>query len=69
MLMSVNNEYGITILSCIRGENLEEFGSIYSNLERGHSLTIDSGWREVADSVLGWLGEHDLPWQHVPAEP
>jgi alpha-beta hydrolase superfamily lysophospholipase len=28
--------------------------------DRGHSLTIDSGWREVADSVLGWLGEHDL---------
>ena len=28
--------------------------------DRGHSLTIDSRWREVADSVLGWLGEHDL---------
>jgi pimeloyl-ACP methyl ester carboxylesterase len=22
---------------------------------RGHSLTIDSGWKEVADAVLGWL--------------
>jgi pimeloyl-ACP methyl ester carboxylesterase len=22
---------------------------------RGHSLTIDSGWKEVADSVLDWL--------------
>lgn len=28
--------------------------------DRGHSLTIDSGWREVADSVLGWLGERGL---------
>ena len=28
--------------------------------DRGHSLTIDRGWREVADSVLGWLGEHGL---------
>jgi non-heme chloroperoxidase len=28
--------------------------------DRGHSLTIDSGWREVADAVLGWLGERDL---------
>ena len=28
--------------------------------DRGHSLTIDSGWREVADTVLGWLGAHDL---------
>jgi len=28
--------------------------------DRGHSLTIDSRWREVADSVLGWLGERGL---------
>lgn len=28
--------------------------------DRGHSLTIDSGWREVAESVLGWLGERGL---------
>jgi hypothetical protein len=28
--------------------------------DRGHSLTIDSGWREVADACLAWLGEHDL---------
>ena len=28
--------------------------------DRGHSLTIDSGWRDVADSVLGWLGERGL---------
>ena len=28
--------------------------------DRGHSLTIDSGWREVADSVLGWLGDRSL---------
>ncbi|MEV7319806.1 alpha/beta fold hydrolase [Streptomyces sp. NPDC093970] len=28
--------------------------------DRGHSLTIDSGWREVADTVLAWLGRQDL---------
>ena len=28
--------------------------------DRGHSLTIDSGWREVADAVLGWLRERRL---------
>ena len=28
--------------------------------DRGHSLTIDSGWREVADTVLGWLKAHSL---------
>lgn len=27
---------------------------------RGHSLTIDSGWREVADAVLGWLREQGV---------
>jgi hypothetical protein len=28
--------------------------------DRGHSLTIDHGWREVADSVLGWLKDKGL---------
>jgi non-heme chloroperoxidase len=28
--------------------------------DRGHSLTIDSGWREVADAVLAWLSERGL---------
>ncbi len=27
---------------------------------RGHSLTIDSGWREVADYCLGWLKDQGL---------
>jgi pimeloyl-ACP methyl ester carboxylesterase len=26
--------------------------------DRGHSLTVDSGWREVADAVLAWLKEN-----------
>jgi pimeloyl-ACP methyl ester carboxylesterase len=26
--------------------------------DRGHSLTIDHGWREVADAALNWLTEH-----------
>jgi alpha-beta hydrolase superfamily lysophospholipase len=25
--------------------------------DRGHSLTIDSGWREVAEACLGWLNK------------
>jgi non-heme chloroperoxidase len=28
--------------------------------DRGHSLTIDEGWREVADTALTWLKEHSL---------
>jgi pimeloyl-ACP methyl ester carboxylesterase len=27
---------------------------------RGHSLTIDSGWHEVAEAVLAWLKDKDL---------
>src|SRR5215468_5668199 len=27
---------------------------------KGHSLTIDNGWREVADAVLDWLRRHSL---------
>lgn len=29
-------------------------------LDRGHSLTIDHGWREVADSCLSWLDAQEL---------
>ena len=28
--------------------------------DRGHSLVIDSGWREVADTCLAWLAGHGL---------
>ncbi len=29
--------------------------------DRGHCLTIDSGWREVADRCLDWLDKQGLP--------
>ena len=35
-----------------KGESDTEFHSFEG---RGHSLTIDSGWREVADVALEWL--------------
>jgi non-heme chloroperoxidase len=28
--------------------------------DRGHSLTIDSGWSDVADVALAWLGGRGL---------
>jgi pimeloyl-ACP methyl ester carboxylesterase len=28
--------------------------------DRGHSLTVDSGWRDVADAALGWLDKQGL---------
>jgi pimeloyl-ACP methyl ester carboxylesterase len=33
--------------------DLEEF-------DRGHSLVIDSGWRDVADACLAWLSKYGL---------
>jgi hypothetical protein len=27
---------------------------------RGHSLTIDRGWKEVADAILAWLTAQGL---------
>lgn len=28
--------------------------------DRGHSLTMDSGWREIADTVVDWLARQSL---------
>jgi len=28
--------------------------------DRGHSLTIDAGWPDVADACLGWLAKQGL---------
>ena len=28
--------------------------------DRGHSLTVDSGWSGVADACLDWLDKHGL---------
>jgi alpha-beta hydrolase superfamily lysophospholipase len=33
---------------------------------RGHSLTVDHGWRDVAEAVLDWLAAHAI---HETAEP
>ena len=33
--------------------------------DRGHTLTIDSGWQEVAEACLTWLDKH--PWETGPA--
>ncbi|MGW0041118.1 alpha/beta hydrolase [Rhodococcus sp. NPDC003348] len=32
--------------------------------DRGHSLTADNGWREVADLALDFLDRHDLGTRH-----
>jgi non-heme chloroperoxidase len=35
--------------------------------DRGHSLTVDSGWPEVADAVLAWLRKQGIGGQTPPA--
>ena len=35
-----------------RNDNVTEFVEVP---ERGHALTIDNGWREVADRALGFV--------------
>lgn len=35
---------------------------------RGHSLTIDSGWRDVADLTLRWIGSQEEAGLDTPAE-
>jgi|tagenome__1003787_1003787.scaffolds.fasta_scaffold20504692_1 pimeloyl-ACP methyl ester carboxylesterase len=37
--------------------------------DRGHSLTIDSGWQEVADACLRWMAEHSLGPRNVAGVP
>ncbi|SEP99855.1 alpha/beta hydrolase [Microlunatus flavus] len=36
--------------------------------DRGHSLTIDHGWPEVADLVVSWLATQGLAPRSTPAE-
>ncbi|WP_433607613.1 alpha/beta hydrolase [Dactylosporangium sp. CA-139114] len=38
----------------------EAVTDIHEFPDRAHSLTIDHGWREVADVALGWLRQHGL---------
>jgi hypothetical protein len=34
---------------------------------RGHSLTIDSGWREIAEYSLDWLESQEIPGWSLPS--
>jgi pimeloyl-ACP methyl ester carboxylesterase len=40
---------------------------LVEHADRGHSLTIDSGWREVAATCLGWLSRQGLEPSDRPA--
>ena len=62
----------ITHSECKKYRHSDAVTELHEFPERAHSLTIDSGWREVADVALAWLARQSLgpdaaPGQAVPA--
>jgi pimeloyl-ACP methyl ester carboxylesterase len=55
-----------TVPEAITKSTLKQYGASMAETDliefagRGHSLTIDSGWRRVADVCLAWLSEHRI---------
>lgn len=41
-------------------EESDELYERWAFPDRAHSLTVDSGWREVADVALAWLAKHSV---------
>ena len=54
----------------VRGQNPRSVTEYHEFEGRGHSLTIDAGWRDVADATLEWLAsqklEADVPASATP---
>jgi pimeloyl-ACP methyl ester carboxylesterase len=50
----------VTHAECKRYRHSAAVTDLHEFPDRGHSLTIDSGWRDVADVALAWLDSHDL---------
>ena len=42
------------------GKTVLELASFKEFADRGHSLVLDSGWRELAEYSLGWLRSKHL---------
>ena len=63
-----------TVPEAITKSTLKQYKHSYALTElmefedRGHSLTIDHGWREVADQCLAWLDKQGLTGEHVMAK-
>ena len=51
----------ITKATCKQYRDSEAVTDLMEFADRGHSLTIDHGWREVAEACLTWLDEQNLP--------
>ena len=50
----------ITYAECKKYRHSNAVTELHEFPERAHSLTIDSGWREVADVTLTWLASQSL---------
>ena len=50
----------ITYAECKKYRHSNAVTDLHEFPDRAHSLTIDSGWREVADVVLAWLARQSL---------
>jgi hypothetical protein len=65
-LLLIMGGQGHTVPETITKSTLKQYrhSSAVTDLEefedRGHSLTIDSGWREVEDTCLAWLATQGL---------
>jgi hypothetical protein len=50
----------IVYAECKKYRHSEAVTDLHEFPDRAHSLTIDSGWREVADVALTWLAKQSL---------
>ena len=50
----------ITHAECRKYRHSDAVTDLHEFPDRAHSLTIDSGWQEVADVVLSWLARQSL---------
>jgi hypothetical protein len=50
----------ITHAECTKSRHSDAVTDLHESPDRAHSLTIDSGWREVADVALAWLARQSL---------
>jgi non-heme chloroperoxidase len=66
-LLLIAGERDHTVPPAITRATLRQYGKSSAVTEfrqfagRGHSLALDSGWREVADGALSWLRQHAAP--------
>jgi hypothetical protein len=55
-LSTLKSSFPVLVRSALKAYRNSRAVTEYKEFpNRGHLLTIDSGWRELAESILGWL--------------